>query len=118
MNLPGSSLLRAIGDWRRERDHAHENARVAYRALLQAGDRLRRSHEVDDALAVGADTAIFDACVGHVEAIGAERVVRAAKDWREALAARNFGAAEAARRRLLRAAGGGSIQRLLRRLLG
>jgi len=118
IDWPWSPALRFLGDWRRDRDRDHERARVAYSALVQAGDRLRHSYEATDTLAIGADGAIFEACVGHVEVIGTERAAEAAREWRGALAARDPDAADAARLRLVRAIRGGPIRRLFRRAFG
>jgi hypothetical protein len=118
MDWPWSSALRFLGEWRRDRSAAHDRARVAYSALVQAGDRLRASHAATDIAAIGADGAIFEACVGHVEVIGSERAAEAAREWRDALAAEEFEAANDARMRFVKAARGGPIRRAFRRAFG
>jgi hypothetical protein len=115
---PWSSALRFLGEWRRDRYNAHEKARIAYSALVQAGDRLRNSYEATDIVAIGADGAIFEACVGHVEVIGSERAAKAAREWRDALAAEEFEAADAARMRFVKATRGGPMRRAFRRAFG
>jgi hypothetical protein len=117
IDWPWSPALRFLGDWRRDRQRGHESAPVAYSALVQAGDR-RRSYEATDILAIGADGAIFEACVGHVEVIGSEKAAEAARDWRNALAAQDLEAADEARLRLVKATRGGRIRRLCRRAFG
>jgi hypothetical protein len=74
--------------------------------------------ERGDRAAIGADGAIFEACVGHVEVIGSERAAEAAREWRDALAAEEFEAANDARMRFVKAARGGPIRRAFRRAFG